>query len=88
MKWAWWIKTAKNKGVSQLHKAFLSVKYLTKLSSVFSEVDHNMPYGFSLPFFKSKQERERDKIKADAQKKVAEANERGRYVILAQTGFL
>ena len=47
-----------------------------------------MPYGFSLPFFKSKQERERDEIKADAQKKVAEANERGKYVILAQTGFL
>ena len=57
----------------------LKQNYKSFKSPIFSETGHSMPFGLS-SIFKSKHEKEREKIKADAQKRVVEANERARYV--------
>ena len=47
-------------------------------SAHFSEICRLMPFGFSLSLFKSKHEKARERIQADAQNRIAAAKERTR----------
>ena len=47
-------------------------------SAHFSEICRLMPFGFSLSLFKSKHEKARERIQADAQERIAAAKERTR----------